>query len=80
MENKEKILISLSIDSDNEVDTQEEELCKKLRIDDNKAMKRVKVLVIDKKTRSVKNNKGQSKLWLDFIIEDYKNSQVSKSA
>lgn len=80
VENKGKRLISLSIDSDHDVDTQEEALCKKLRIDDNEAMKRVEVLIIDKDTRSLKNAEGQGPLWLDYIIEDYKNSQVSKSA
>ena len=80
VENKGKRLISLSIDSDHAVDTQEEALCKKLRIDDNEAMKRVEVLIIDKDTRSLKNAEGQGPLWLDYIIEDYKNSQVSKSA
>ena len=80
VEKKEKTLISLSIDSDHEVDTQEEELCKKLRIDDKEAMKRVKVLLIDKKTRFVQNEKGQSTLWLDYIIERYKPISVSKVA
>ncbi|MCK0515314.1 hypothetical protein MXE38_10765 [Anaerobiospirillum sp. NML120448] len=80
VEEKGKILISLSIDSDHEVDTQEEELCKKLRIDDKEAMKRVKVLLIDKKTRFVQNEKGQSTLWLDYIIERYKPISVSKVA
>ena len=80
VENKGKRLISLSIDSDHAVDTQEEALCKKLRIDDNEAMERVKVLVIDKVTRFVQNEKGQSKLWLDYIIERYKPISVSELA
>ena len=77
VENKRKMLICLSIDSDNDKEHQEKELCKKLRIDDNKAMKRVKVLVIDKETRSLKNDKGQSTLWLDYIIEYCKSSSIS---
>lgn len=80
VENKGKRLISLSIDSDHGVDRQEEELCKKLRIDDNEAMKRVEVLLIDKKTRFVQNEKGQSTLWLDYIIERYRPISVSKVA
>ena len=80
VENKGKRLISLSIDSDHDVDRQEKDLCKKLRIDDNEAMKRVEVLVIDKETRFVQNEKGQSKLWLDYIIERYKPISVSELA
>lgn len=78
VENKGKRLISLSIDSDHDVDRQEKDLCKKLRIDDNEAMKRVEVLIIDKDTRSLKNAEGQGPLWLDYIIECYKNSPLSK--
>ena len=80
VENKGKRLISLSIDSDHDVDRQEKDLCKKLRIDDNEAMKRVEVLIIDKNTRSLKNDKGQSTLWLDYIIERYKPISVSELA
>ena len=80
VEKKEKTLISLSIDSYHKVDWQKEALCKKLRIDDNEAMERVKVLIIDKDTRSLKNAEGQSKLWLDYIIERYKPISVSELA
>ena len=80
VEIKGKRLISLSIDRDHDVDRQEKDLCKKLRIDDNEAMKRVKVLIIDKDTRSLKNAEGQSKLWLDYIIERYKPISVSELA
>lgn len=80
VEKNGKTLISLSIDGDIKDEVQEEGLCKKLRIDDNEAMKRVKVLVIDEETRSLKNAEGQSPLWLDYIIEYYKPISVSELA
>ena len=76
VENQGKHLFKLSVDS-YDLDRQVKEICTNLRIDDIEAMKRVHLVPIDSKNRSLKTDSGQSQLWLDYIIEYCKSSSIS---